>query len=190
MSLYRLHKNIDRNKKISLVAQSGATMIVVLILLLLMTIVGVSAMRGSNLQEQMAGNMRDRQIAFQAGEAANRVGEDAVMLSANLPNTSGAQQGFMQANNGGGGFAFWDAYAWDANLPGSAPSNLNLEANWQTPRYVVEALNVVEVNLDMCLDVPCVNSFPKRFFYRVTSRGFGMTQNTNVFIQTVVARYE
>lgn len=48
----------------------GSVLIVSLIFLLLMTIVGLSAMNMSNLDERMAGNYKDHQMAFQAAEAA------------------------------------------------------------------------------------------------------------------------
>lgn len=55
--------------------QSGTVLIIALVFLLLMTLVGVAAMQGTTLQERMAGNHRDRNLAFQAAEAALREGE-------------------------------------------------------------------------------------------------------------------
>lgn len=63
--------------------QRGATLIIALIMLLLLTIIGLSSMRGTSLQESMAGNMRDGNLAFQAAEAALRQGE-GVMDGKNL----------------------------------------------------------------------------------------------------------
>lgn len=59
--------------------QEGAVLIVALIMLLLLTIIGLSSMRGTSLQESMAGNMRDGSLALQASEAALRKGEDTVI---------------------------------------------------------------------------------------------------------------
>lgn len=58
--------------------QKGAILIVGLIVLLLMTLLGLSVMSGNAMEEKMAGNERDRQIAFQAAEAALREGERLV----------------------------------------------------------------------------------------------------------------
>lgn len=55
--------------------ESGAALIVALIMLLLISIVGVSAMQTTTMEEKMAGNLRDRHVAFQAAEAALRQGE-------------------------------------------------------------------------------------------------------------------
>jgi type IV pilus assembly protein PilX len=55
--------------------QQGAILIVAFIMLLLLTIIGLSSMRGTSLQERMTGNMRDSNLSLQAAEAALRKGE-------------------------------------------------------------------------------------------------------------------
>lgn len=60
--------------------QRGVTLVISLIFLLLLTILGVTAMNTSTLQEKMSGNLRDQDLAFQAAESALRGGEDAVNL--------------------------------------------------------------------------------------------------------------
>ena len=60
-------------------AERGAVLIIALIMLLLLTIIGLSSMRGTSLQENMAGNMRDSDLALQASEAALRKGEEEVI---------------------------------------------------------------------------------------------------------------
>lgn len=63
--------------------ERGSALAIALIFLLLMTLLGVSAMRGSNMQERMAGNQRDRNMAFQSAEAGLRAGEAWVLVLAN-----------------------------------------------------------------------------------------------------------
>lgn len=55
--------------------QRGVALAVVLILLLVMTLLGLAAMRGTLMEERMSGNLTDRSLAFQAAEAALREGE-------------------------------------------------------------------------------------------------------------------
>lgn len=57
-------------------SQRGSALIIALVFLLAMTLIGVTAMQGTTQQESMAGNMRDRNLAFQAAEAALRGGEE------------------------------------------------------------------------------------------------------------------
>jgi len=55
--------------------QGGAVLVVTLMILLVVTLLTVSNMRSSILQEKMAGNTNDRNVAFQAAESALREGE-------------------------------------------------------------------------------------------------------------------
>lgn len=59
-------------------AQSGAVLVIGLIILVVLTLLGVQGMRTNVAQERMAGNMRERNVAFQAAEAALRQGESVV----------------------------------------------------------------------------------------------------------------
>lgn len=58
--------------------QRGATLVISLFILLVLTLLGVSAMQGTFLEEKMTGNMRDQQIALQAAEAAIYVAENYI----------------------------------------------------------------------------------------------------------------
>jgi type IV pilus assembly protein PilX len=58
--------------------QTGSALIISLVFLLLLTVLGLSAMQSSTLQERMAGNAAEKNRAFQLAEAALRSGELAV----------------------------------------------------------------------------------------------------------------
>lgn len=60
--------------------QSGVVLIVGLVLLLVLTLLGVGAMRSAVLEERMTNNTQDLQIAFQFAEAALREGEALLQL--------------------------------------------------------------------------------------------------------------
>ncbi|MFO1418817.1 MAG: PilX N-terminal domain-containing pilus assembly protein [Methylotetracoccus sp.] len=64
---------VDKRK-----SQTGGALVVGLLMLLVMTMTGVAAMHVTSLEERMAGNARDRSLAFQAAEAALRGGESCV----------------------------------------------------------------------------------------------------------------
>jgi type IV pilus assembly protein PilX len=52
--------------------QNGAVLLISLIILLLITLLGTTAIQTSTLEEKMAGNLYDKNIAFQAAESALR----------------------------------------------------------------------------------------------------------------------
>ncbi len=55
--------------------QSGIALMIGLVMLLLLTIIMIAAMRVTMLEERMAGNLRNHNIAFQAAESALREAE-------------------------------------------------------------------------------------------------------------------
>jgi type IV pilus assembly protein PilX len=59
-----------------LVRQRGAVLAISLLVLLVMTVLGVAAMGSTTLQERMANNNRQQQVAFQSAEAALRAAEN------------------------------------------------------------------------------------------------------------------
>jgi type IV pilus assembly protein PilX len=52
--------------------QRGVALVIALILLVVVTLVGFAAIRGTIMQQKMASNLYDRQLAFQSAEAAMR----------------------------------------------------------------------------------------------------------------------
>ena len=55
--------------------QRGATLVVVLILLLVMTLLGLASLRSTILEERMTSNLLDRSLGFQVAEAGLREAE-------------------------------------------------------------------------------------------------------------------
>jgi len=64
-----------RHHKTIIPRQQGTALVIALVMLLVITVAGVTSMRSSALQERMSGNTRDREVAFQAAEGALRAGE-------------------------------------------------------------------------------------------------------------------
>ncbi len=61
--------------------QQGMVLLVALVMLLLITMIGISSMQNATLQEKMANSVQTRNTTFQSAEAALRVGENAVASS-------------------------------------------------------------------------------------------------------------
>lgn len=100
--------------------QAGAALIVSLIMLLLLTIVGVSSMRNTAMQERMAGNLRARAIAFERAEKGLRAAE-AIAAS------DGDSVAYSNGNTNGRYNGRWQE---DSNL--SSPRWSDLESNLWT----------------------------------------------------------
>lgn len=107
--------------------QRGSALIIALVFLLIMTLIGVSAMQGTTQQEGMAGNARQRNLAFQAAEAALRSGEQSLEVSGpatTVPGPTDEDPG-----------TFWMDYDW----AGATAYNGTLDPTLsEPPRYVFE----------------------------------------------------
>lgn len=105
--------------------QRGAVLIVSLIFLLILSLIGVSSMQGTSMQELMSGNLRDQYIAFNAAEAALLEGEN----QANTQYTAGT---FDQDTSINGlyaaSFALPSAPTWDAEYVEAITAGLGSNA--------------------------------------------------------------
>jgi len=70
-------------------AQRGVALVVALILLVVATLIGLTASRSTLLQERMSANMYDRSLAFQRSEAALRAAEQAISGDWRIANLKG-----------------------------------------------------------------------------------------------------
>nr|WP_256489268.1 PilX N-terminal domain-containing pilus assembly protein [Dyella lutea] len=58
--------------------ERGVALVVALLLLVVIALVGLAAMRGTIMQQKMAANQYDRQVAFQSAEAALRAAQQRI----------------------------------------------------------------------------------------------------------------
>ena len=158
--------------------ERGAVLIVALVFLVIMTVLGVTAMRTTTLQERMAGNVRDSNLAFQSAEAALREGEQ-FLQQATLPQFNGAN-GLLPMEEDAGQVTFWNAYAWNGNGRVTASVAGVIEA----PRYVIEELPALPAEGDSAK----FGALPDVGFYRVTARAAGGTQDAVSILQTTYRR--
>lgn len=186
--------------------QNGAVLIIGLIMLLLLTIIGLASIRGTDLQERMAGNMRDHNLAFQAAEASLRAGEEVLNAGA-LPNFSGATIGYypdlMQLSSSNPLPASWNSAdwtrlhsrpvtwssadwdSWSITLPAATISNVARQPQYIVERLVIPAKTAIQGGGK---DVVSLDANPPGIYYRVTSRGLGGTPDSEVILQSTFAR--
>jgi type IV pilus assembly protein PilX len=69
--------------------QRGVALIIALVLLVVATLIGLAASRGTTLQEKMSGNTYDRSLAFQRAESALRAAEAAISANWQIATLSG-----------------------------------------------------------------------------------------------------
>ncbi len=85
-SFLKYRGNLARSNNALASRQRGVALIVSLILLLVITIIGLAAIRLSSTEEKMAGDTVDRAQAFQVAEATLRFAAATILPPANAPN--------------------------------------------------------------------------------------------------------
>ena len=170
-------------------SQHGVALAVVLILLVIMTLLGLAAMRGTLMEERMSANQIDRSLSFQAAEAALREGE--VVASGKPP------VGVMGSGCVNGLCAIPDptvvtpVWADGSAVWTTAPSALvSLGGKTATPKYIVELLadNIppkgsCTTSGDLSPDAECTGTERR---YRITARS-DAADRAQVVLQTVYA---
>lgn len=143
-------------------------------MLLLLTLIGVTASNVTGLEEKMAGNLRDRNLAFQAAETALRAGEEQTSsllcpiftrVGGFYPytNAATATENIPQIAND----SWWVTSGNTYNYTGGILEHV---ASTAQPRYIIQC---VEENTSL---------------YRITARGTGGTTDAVVILQSIYKR--
>ena len=167
--------------------QQGAVLIIALVMLLVLTLLGVSVMESSVVEQRMAGNNLDRNIAFQAAEASLRAGEAVVAGFGNRPEPiSGVASGSVSALDRVNATGVVQPNWWaDKNeawwITKGTEYGEDFAGTRQKPRFVIEEYDEV---CDGAVD-PTIRQC--KIIYRVTSIAWG-GRNSAVLLQSLYAR--
>ena len=165
--------------------QRGVTLFVALIFLMVLALLGIVAAQNSGLEERMAGNTRNRDLAFQAAESALKhveanltSGENISTLAFGAPPNAGLVDGsncvittsvacYLSRSN-----AYWETtYPWSPANARQPVANLGQVAS--QPLYVVEKLP------------SAVCSATATGCFRATARGVGGEGNAVAIVQAI-----
>ncbi|MEW6590156.1 MAG: PilX N-terminal domain-containing pilus assembly protein [Pseudomonadota bacterium] len=157
--------------------QRGVALITGLILMVVLTLLTIAAMRTTTLEELMARNARDRDLAFQAAEAALRAGEEE--LNGAVPPTLVAGTGRTPRITDGSRPEYWaNTHPWATQSVAMGWQPQNTSA---APRYVIEFFSTGTGSGGGLGFGP----MPGQGIYRITARGVGSSANTVVILQSV-----
>jgi len=167
------------------VKQKGAVLIVSMIMLLLLTLLAVSSMKTTIMEEKVTGNYKDKNTAFQSAEAALRAGENYLRNTATLPVFDGSN-GLYQPTTSGA--SRWNLVDWSNSdkVVAYAPEDddESLYGLVEQPNFIIEELlPVIDPDDSSEVGVALENKF-----YRVTSRAVGGTSTAVIMLQSVFKR--
>jgi len=164
--------------------ERGAVLIVSILMLIILSLLGLTAVRTTTLEEKMAGNLRDSDLAFQAAESALREAEVFVdsVVSTNAFNDAGGLYSSATADPDYFATATWSAansVSYSTSIAGVATQ----------PRYIIKYLGVTSsgggaLNIGGYgnQQAGSVHSF------RITVRGTGGRDTTQVVLQDYYGR--
>lgn len=171
--------------------QKGAVLFVSLIMLVVVTLMGVIAMKSSTLQEKLAAAAMDQNVAFQAAESALR---DAEMY---ISSSVTAASGFSADCTNGlclpstSAISAWAAIAdWNTSaLPivyGSQTAAPAISSVARQPRYIIELLGDIPCSVGCSLNMQKLESDGTAF--RITAMGWGKRTSTPVMLQSIYVK--
>lgn len=160
--------------------QDGVVLVVALIMLVIITLLAVSAAQVTGLNEKMAGHSRDRDRAFQAAEAALREGERVLQLAV-LPPFDGTAGLYPVPVPGA--TPRWKTISWTAS--GTPAYGASIAGVAAAPRYIVEEIATVA---GAGASVDATETATSNTYYRVTARAIGGQDGTVVVLQTTYRR--
>lgn len=187
------HKHRNQSLNSTMRSQRGAVLIVGLVMVLLITIIGLSAIRGTGLQENMAGNMRDRNIAFQAAESGLRFGESIVSIRVKTLPAFNCTNGLCrdQEVNPSNSVRYWGSAQWEST---ATEVSLGLKSVAEEPRVILEEL---DSDMGSCaasegsaIGTGSLAMSGDCIPYRITALGYGADANTQVIVQSAYKRHQ
>ncbi len=178
--------------------EKGAVLVTGLLILAVMTILGLGSMRGTILQERMAGNLKEQASAFQAAEAALQAALTAIERSPARPGLNAWGSGSLvdgcKVTDPDGAeacshmvavLADWRASTTPvqgvplASLDGSA--RLGGDETPQ-PRVTVEERYVAPLDFESAAQGRGI------YFYTVTALGTGQAGQSKTILQTTIPK--
>lgn len=169
--------------------QNGAVLVMSLLMLFVLTLIGVSSMSTTTMQEKMSGNARNKHLAFQSAESGIREAELIIIDTINNPisqfTTVTKSNGLYPLGEGPTPVDAIDYDWWDNPLNGRIPSTDSNSDIATPPQYLIEYLGLTTqtevTDIEIGIDGGAQGGIHT---FRITSRGTGLTDNAVVVIQS------
>ncbi len=167
--------------------QRGMALFISLVLLLVLTIAGVSSVQTTSLEQRMARNTHDSVLAFQSAESALREAEQALAAADPDPTTipTGGAGGYWPVSPFGVLPHWADPTVWTG--AGSVVVTNTIAGVESQARYIIEYVATIEQsNARNEVGRGYGSNIPPEFIniYRITALGVGGSDSARVFLQS------
>jgi len=159
--------------------QSGVVLPVSMIMLLLLTLISITGSQVTGLEEKMAGNMRDQNLAFQSAETALRAGEARIEALWNAG--AGSIQQFCNGTAG-----LFSSVAGCVNAAPNSTAAATWTDNAKSLAYSTGSALVTTQPRYFITYVGAYNAGPPvvPISFTITARGTGGQDNTQVILRS------
>jgi type IV pilus assembly protein PilX len=159
--------------------QAGVTLVMGTVVLIVLGALGITSLRSIIAEERMLANSYDRNVAFQAAEAALLEAENR-LISEPLPLFDGTITGYHLPNLPDSDSQVWETDSWytidyDSGVVGGSAS------------YIVEQLSKTK---RLAGGVSIASDVPEEAarFYRISAYGAGPSGDSRVLLQVIYQR--
>ena len=168
--------------------QLGAALITALSILLVLTILGIATVSTTVLQERMAGNARDYEVAFEAAESTLRQAETYIngLTDTTAFDSTGTAGLFSTAYVG-------NAWETNSNWTNARTGSVGPDVG-EDPKYIIQQIDAtvtdapqeeVEATGYQPGNVAASNNVK---VFQVTVRGYGLSAKSRVMLQSYYAK--
>jgi type IV pilus assembly protein PilX len=173
--------------------QTGTVLAVSLIILLVLTIIGISSLSTSSLEEKISGNFRDREIAFQAAEAALAYAEEFARENINSTSVFNDTNGYYSEGKGPKSINALDGGPnnasswWTGSNSQVLPDSRKITYVKTQPRFTIEYRGDVGEEQGTDINVGAYGESSGGGVisaFRITVRATGLSDNTWVVLQS------
>ena len=183
---------MNRHKSYS--KQKGVVLVIGMLLMIILTLIGLTGMQMTSFEEKMSGNTKDKHVAFEAAEAALLTAQtfvnDNIITVGNF-DTDGSDGLYDNSHE-----KIWQIIDWTGNDGTNDNEAIEYSAFNSTykvkssPNYVIEYYGSVlddydETNLD---NYGAGVGAGQTELFRITARGTGTSDNAVVILQTTFGK--
>lgn len=171
---------------------TGVALFISLVLLLVLTILGVSVVQTTSLEIRMARNEHDSLLAFEAAESALRDAEVVLDLTTStFAYNNGGVGGLWDMPDMNDGNRWEDDAIWADGRSIVAPTAVDSVAGQAQPRFIIEHIATVQRDENAYQqdnEYNTAGAADSVDVFRVTALGFGGGPNSRATLQTTYGR--
>lgn len=161
----------------------GMVLVTSLVILLVITMLALSSVQSTSIQELISRNQRDSNLAFNAAETALVEAESVINSLSSLSYGDSVSPKIYDARSAGA-----LTNLWNSTYVNASSSNVDVVAS--QPVFVIEHVRTVISDEDR-LNIDNIGQNPNTCctqMFRITARGTGGTDNAQVVLQTTYGK--